>query len=101
MRSSSQGGIAACENESQAEHQRKKRTGRARSRWRGLNMRSPLPISASRQRHLFDLNVAPDQSTWPVRVERSRRPDAKGVRSSWLAAVVDIDEEALRGRARR
>src|SRR5712672_2318466 len=45
---------------------------------------------------LVDLDVAPDQHAWPVRVSRSL--DAEAVPGPGLAAIVDIDGERLRCR---
>src|SRR6266850_5283307 len=46
-----------------------------------------------------DLDVASDQSAWPVRVSRSL--DTEAVRGPGLAAVVDVNGEGLRRRAGR
>src|SRR5439155_20521476 len=46
-----------------------------------------------------DLDVAPDQSAWPVRVSRSL--DTEAGRGPGLAAVVDVNGEGLRRRAGR
>ena len=48
---------------------------------------------------VMDLDVAPNQSVWPVRVSLSL--DAEGVRGSGFAAVVDIHGEVFRRRAER
>src|SRR6266850_479444 len=48
---------------------------------------------------LMDLDVASDESAWPVRI--GRRLDAEGVGSPGFAAVIDINGERLRGCASR
>src|SRR5437867_3959770 len=83
---------------------RSRRRGRLHASARTLVVRGgwagPAPSDLQfRSRSLVDLDVAPDQSTRPVRV--SRRRDGEGVCHPGLAAIVDINGEGLRGRAGR
>src|SRR5436190_16125899 len=48
---------------------------------------------------LVDLNIPPDQRAGPVEIACS--PDAEGIRSTWLAAVIHLNSERFRSRAGR